>query len=48
MTLNPGLIEPTDGTPIFAYLRTGETSGIDLKLIQWDLNPGLPSESPDC
>ena len=22
-------IEPTDSAPIFAYLRTGETSGID-------------------
>ena len=22
-------IKPTDGTTIFAYLRTGETSGID-------------------
>ena len=22
-------IEPTDGAPIFAYLRTGESSGID-------------------
>ena len=41
-------IEPTYGAPIFAYSRTGEASGIDLKWIQWDLNPGLPSESPDC
>jgi hypothetical protein len=22
-------MKPTDGAPIFAYLRTGETSGID-------------------